>query len=283
VRDSSSRISKIFSKLGVRQGPYYVHLKAKDIDIEHSLNLPPNWQEAIVNALMNPQLAAFRNISAFPDLIDEGLNPRPAWCLRVEGKVVQGQLPFIYEKYQNEILEIIRRKWKVPRIMQLFNRLSGYNLCNRSIITARDPRYGAILNGLNADDERLPLGEETRFPGHFDSNHLAAVLLAQAPTKKGEGGFELEDEKGRKAVIYMEPGDLLIFDGNKNRHQVFGVTDGLRASLAMNLYRKGISFKAFGHTFVIREPEENKRDPNRDKARDKGYQEGLAKFQPARL
>jgi hypothetical protein len=180
--------------------------------------LPPPWQRNVLDVAAG---AEFRDFPVTPVITREAVSVRHILRGRVHARQVAHGLPWLHRFYRSD-----------------FRRLAERVVCGQ-VATARDERYGAVLN--------VQRGTRMRFECHVDSNPLTGLLFF---TDHGLGaGGELvvahvrearskADIDGSCSVIRAQAGHLIFFDGRYQPHYVRPLTsDGaVRIVAVMNYY-----------------------------------------------
>jgi hypothetical protein len=180
--------------------------------------LPQHWQAEILNVAASGKDSVF-----IPNAVTSRERQRYAGIpiCDVDGRVVRETLPWLYALYQGEFLELAQAG-SIERVS-----------------TAKDDRYGVVLNILK--------GNKERYVCHVDSNPLAGLLYVT--THPAGSGGELvvansttatciEDVDRDCTTIFPAAGQLLFFDGRMHAHYVRPLQSGtnLRVVVAMNFY-----------------------------------------------
>jgi hypothetical protein len=161
--------------------------------------LPADWQRDIIEAAGG---ADVREFPRTPILSREAADVSHIRRGRVEAERVQDSLPWLYQLYRNDFLELARLAW-----------------AGEPVEPARDDRYGIVLN--------VQSGTTMRFECHVDSNPLTGLLFCTDHLEGGElvfahdqdaadvGGVDLDC-----SVIRPHAGHLIFFDGRAYPHYV---------------------------------------------------------------
>jgi hypothetical protein len=177
--------------------------------------LPAGWQRDAHTVAAD---ADFREFPRTPVLSRESADVRSIPRGRVHAEQVREGLPWLYQSYRKEILE-----------------LAG-EACAERIAAARDERYGVVLN--------VQRGTTMRFECHIDSNPLTGLLFCTDHRGGGELVFAHDPraadisavERGC-SVIRPRAGHLIFFDGRRNPHYARPLTTaGPRIVAVMNFY-----------------------------------------------
>ena len=161
-------------------------------------HLPTGWQQDIARAAVS---ADFRDFPRTPLLSREAPEVRHIVRGRVHAEQVRQMVPWLYQSYRGQFLELAREVSKEP------------------VRPAQDDRYGVVLN--------VQHGTAMRFECHVDSNPLTGLLFC---TDHGAGsGGELifaydlaasgiDSVELDCAVIRPQAGHLIFFDGRYRPH-----------------------------------------------------------------
>jgi hypothetical protein len=177
--------------------------------------LPADWQRDARTVAAD---ADFRKFPRTPVLSRESADVPRIPRGRVHAEQVREGLPWLYQSYRKEILE-----------------LAG-EACRERVVAARDERYGVVLN--------VQRGTTMRFECHIDSNPLTGLLFCTDHPGGGELVFAHDPhasdisavERGC-SVIRPQTGHLIFFDGRRNPHYARPLTmAGLRIVAVMNFY-----------------------------------------------
>jgi hypothetical protein len=125
---------------------------------DRASRLPVNWQREIAAAAVG---ADIREFPRTPILSREAADVSHIRRGRVDADQVQKALPWLYELYQNDFLELARLAWP-----------------GEPVEPARDDRYGIVLN--------VQRGTAMRFECHVDSNPLTGLLFCTDHRDGGE-------------------------------------------------------------------------------------------------
>jgi hypothetical protein len=178
--------------------------------------LPPRWREDVV-ALGSD--ADFRMFPRTPVVSREGSDVSHISRGRVHADQVRLRLPWLHEFYRGEFLELARAAWA------------------EEVVTARDPRYGLVLN--------VQRGTSMRFECHVDSNPLTGLLfftdheaggelvIARDPAASGRAAIDRDC-----VVIRPHAGHLIFFDARHHPHYARPLVGGseMRILADMNFY-----------------------------------------------
>jgi hypothetical protein len=178
--------------------------------------LPAGWQRDTRAVAAS---ADFREFPRTPILSREGAGVSRIARGRVHADQVRLRLPWLYQSYRGEFLE-----------------LAGES-CAERVVTARDDRYGVVLN--------VQQGTVMRFECHVDSNPLTGILfctehqaggelvVAQDTTVTDVAGIERDC-----SVIRPHMGHLIFFDARQHPHysRPLATADDMRIAAIMNFY-----------------------------------------------
>lgn len=186
-------------------------------DLTH--RLPANWQQDIA-AVVEAE-ADFREFPRTPTLSREAADVRTISRGRLHAGDLQYNLPWLYRLYRGLFLDLAREV--APE---------------EPVVTARDDRYGVVLN--------VQRGTAMRFECHVDSNPLTGLLFC---TDHPAGGGELVFANDPAAadigavnrdstVIRPHAGHVIFFDGRFHPHYAQRLTDesDVRITAVMNFY-----------------------------------------------
>jgi len=180
--------------------------------------LLPDWSVDVRKAAIN---ADFRNFARTPVLSREAGDVQHIHRGRVHADQVQNGLPWLFKLYRSDFRELAER-------------VEG-----ASVVTARDDRYGVVLN--------VQQGPDMRFECHVDSNPLTGLLFCtdHGPGEGGELVFGHDSSAASMteidrscSVIRPQAGHLIFFDGRHNPHYARSVrlTTQTRIVAVMNFY-----------------------------------------------
>ena len=179
--------------------------------------LPPDWDRDISKTAGD---ADFREFPRTPILSREAEDVPHILRGRVHADRVQDVLPWLYQLYRNEFLELAGLAWdKEP------------------VEPARDDRIGIVLN--------VQRGTTMRFEFHVDSNPLTGLLFCTDHRAGGELVFAHDpDAAGVGAVqrncsvIRPHAGHLIFFDGRRHPHYARPLVSAsdVRIVAVMNYY-----------------------------------------------
>src|ERR1700678_1271191 len=182
--------------------------------------LPADWQRDVRKVA---PAADFREFPRTPVLSRESPDVRRIPRGRVHAEQVRAGLPWLYQSYRKEILE-----------------LAG-EACAERVVAARDERYGVVLH--------VQRGTTMRFECHIDSNPLTGLLFC-TDHPAGAGGelvFGRDPSAADLAaidrdcsVIRPHLGYLIFFDGRYHPHYTrpLTATTDMRVVAVMNYYTK---------------------------------------------
>jgi hypothetical protein len=178
--------------------------------------LPASWQQDVRAVAAN---ADFRKFPRTPVLSREAADVPHIARGRVHADQVRLRLPWLYQSYRGEFLE-----------------LAGES-CPERVVAARDDRYGVVLN--------VQQGTVMRFECHVDSNPLTGVLFCTEHQAGGElvvaHDTTVTDVTGVErdcSVIRPHRGHLIFFDARRYPHYSRPLTtaDDMRVAVVMNFY-----------------------------------------------
>ena len=159
--------------------------------------LPPGWHADVIAAAVD---ADVREFPRTPILSREAPEVSHIRRGRVEVDRVQDALPWLYQLYRGDFLELARLAW-----------------ADKSVEPARDDRIGVVLN--------VQRGTTMRFECHVDSNPLTGLLFCTDHREGGELVFAHDkDAASVQAVerdcsaIRPHAGHLIFFDGREHPH-----------------------------------------------------------------
>jgi hypothetical protein len=179
-------------------------------------SLPPGWQQEIAAVAAD---ADFREFPRTPVLSREAPSVDSIPRGRVHADQVRDRLPWLYEAYRGEFLE-----------------LAG-EAVQESVLPARDDRYGVVLN--------VQQGTSMRFECHVDSNPLTGLLFCTDHPVGGELVFahdataaDIDAVERDCSVIRPHAGHLIFFDARGHPHYARPLTaaSGMRIVAVMNFY-----------------------------------------------
>jgi hypothetical protein len=141
--------------------------------------------------------------------------------MTVGGLVVKERLPWLYDLYRGLFLELAQQCSPEP------------------LVTARDDRYGAVLN--------VQEGAAMRYECHIDSNPVEGLLYctSHVPGCGGElvvansvHAADVDAVEEDPSVVYPIAGNLIFFDARDFAHYVRPLVDhdAVRIVAAMNFY-----------------------------------------------
>jgi 2OG-Fe(II) oxygenase superfamily len=180
--------------------------------------LPPGW-ESEVRTLGEERKAK--------DLVPTSVTSRESATVEkipvmtVGGLMVKERLPWLYDCYHGLFRDLAQQCTSEP------------------VSTARDDRYGAVLN--------VQEGSTMRYECHVDSNPIEGLLYCttHAPGAGGElvvanspAAADVEAVEADASVVYPVAGNLIFFDARELAHYVRPLLDddAVRIVVAMNFY-----------------------------------------------
>jgi hypothetical protein len=179
--------------------------------------LPHHRQQEVIGTAAT---ADFRYFPRTPVLTREAQDVQYIHRGRVHAEQVRNRLPWLHELYHGWFRDLAEDAWQEP------------------VVTARDDRYGIVLN--------VQRGQPMRFECHVDSNPLSGVLFC---TDHPAGGAELVIANDLAAsdmatidqdcaVIRPHAGHLIFFDGRERPHYARPLTveSDMRVVAVMNYY-----------------------------------------------
>lgn len=178
--------------------------------------LPPGWQGEVLSVATD---ADFRGFPRTPVLTRESVSVTSISRGRVHADQVRLRLPWLYRLYHGTALELAAQA------------------CAEQVTTARDDRYGVVLN--------VQCGTSMRFECHVDSNPLTGLLFCTDHRAGGElivghdsSAENMESIDQACSVIRPQTGHLIFFDGRLNPHYArsLAVESEVRALAVMNFY-----------------------------------------------
>jgi hypothetical protein len=179
-------------------------------------SLPPTWQAEV--AAVAPE-ADFRKFPRTPVLSREGPQVPHIARGRVHAHQVRERLPWLYQAYRGDFLELAREA-------------SG-----ERVAAAHDERYGVVLN--------VQQGTDMRFECHVDSNPLTGLLFCTEHAAGGElvighdaKAADLAAVERDCSVIRPHAGHLIYFDGRDYPHYArrLAAAASTRIVAVMNFY-----------------------------------------------
>ena len=186
------------------------------ITLDVSDLLPQGWRPEVLAVARE---AEFREFPKTPVLTREGESVRSVNRGRVHAGQVRLRLRWLYNLYHGMFLDLANQAWNEP------------------VATARDQRYGVVLN--------VQRGTSMRFECHIDSNPLTGLLFLTDHLVGGELAIARDAAASDMAsidqnctVIRPHAGHLLFFDARYLPHYVRPLKDesDLRVIAAMNYY-----------------------------------------------
>ena len=158
--------------------------------------LPADWQRDLIETAAD---ADVREFPRTPILSREAPDVPYIRRGRVHADRVQDGLPWLYQLYRNDFLELANDAWAEP------------------VMPAHDDRYGVVLN--------VQRGTTMRFECHVDSNPLSGLLFCTDHLAGGELVFgndpaaaDVDAVERDCSVIRPHAGHLILFDGRKYPH-----------------------------------------------------------------
>jgi hypothetical protein len=179
-------------------------------------SLPPTWRAEIGAVAAK---ADFREFPRTPVLSREGPEVPHISRGRVHAEQVKDRLPWLYQAYRGDFLELAREVY------------------GEDVAPARDDRYGVVLN--------VQRGTGMRFECHVDSNPLTGLLFC---TDHPAGGELVIGHDGRAAdvasverdctAVRPHAGHLIYFDARHHPHYArpLAVAADTRIVAVMNFY-----------------------------------------------
>jgi len=181
--------------------------------------LPSNWGQDIIGTAAD---ADVREFPRTPILSREAADVSHIRRARINADRVQNALPWLYQMYRNDFLELARLAW--PR---------------EPVEPARDDRYGVVLN--------VQRGTAVRFECHVDSNPLSGLLFCTNHQEGGELVFahdkdaaDVDAVERDCSVIRPHAGHLIFFNGREYPHYARPLRSEseTRVVAVMNYYTK---------------------------------------------
>jgi hypothetical protein len=178
--------------------------------------LPAGWQQDVRAVAAN---ADFREFPRTPILSREGADVSHIARGRVHADQVRLHLPWLYQYYRGEFLELAEES------------------CAERVVGARDSRYGVVLN--------VQQGTAMRFEFHVDSNPLTGILFCTEHQTGGElmvahdtTVTDIAKIERDCSVIRPHAGHLIFFDARQYPHysRPLATTDDMRIAAIMNFY-----------------------------------------------
>ena len=158
--------------------------------------LPPGWRQQVGSLAAD---ADFRMFPRTPILSREATDVSLISRGRVHAEQIRQRLPWLHELYRGAFLELAGEAWTEP------------------VVTARDPRYGLVLN--------VQRGTSMRFECHVDSNPLTGLLFFTDHEAGGELTIgnnpiasSLAEIEQDCSVIRPHAGYLVFFDARNHPH-----------------------------------------------------------------
>jgi hypothetical protein len=178
--------------------------------------LPTNWQRDLIETAAD---ADFQEFPRTPILSREGADVPHIRRGRVHADQVQNALPWLYQLYRTDFLDLANDAW------------------TEAVVSARDDRYGIVLN--------IQRGTMMRFECHVDSNPLSGLLFCTDHPAGGELVFAHDPAAADVvaverdcSVIRPHAGHLIFFDGRRYPHYARPLVSpsDLRIVAVMNYY-----------------------------------------------
>jgi hypothetical protein len=178
--------------------------------------LPIGWRQDVAELAIE---ADFRLFPPTPVVTREAAGVPHIPRGRVHADRVRRRLPWLHDLYGGPFLELARAAWA------------------ESAVTARDPRYGLVLN--------VQRGTSMRFECHVDSNPLTGLLFCTDHAAGGEliisrdpAAASLAEIERDCSVIRPHAGHLLFFDARRHPHYARPLLSGsdTRVLADMNFY-----------------------------------------------
>jgi hypothetical protein len=163
--------------------------------------------------------ADFRDFPRTPVLSREAADVRHISRGRVHAHQVRRRLPWLYQFYRGDFLEL------------------AAEACDEKVSSARDDRYGVVLN--------VQRGTQMRFECHIDSNPLTGLLFCTDHVNGGElvfahdaGAASIADVERDCSAVRPSAGHLIFFDARHYPHYVRPLTHAsdMRVVAVMNYY-----------------------------------------------
>ena len=159
--------------------------------------LPEDWHRDIIETAADAEVREFPRT---PILSREAADVSHILRGRVHADRVQNVLPWLYQLYRNDFLELAELAW-----------------AEEPVRPARDDRIGVVLN--------IQRGTAMRFECHVDSNPLTGLLFCTDHLTGGElvfGNDSAAADVGAVerdcSVIRPHAGHLIFFDGRDYPH-----------------------------------------------------------------
>jgi len=178
--------------------------------------LPAGWQQDVREVAAN---ADFHEYPRTPTLSREATDVQRIPRGRVHAAHVRARLPWLYQAYRGEFLE-----------------MAGEARGER-VAAAKDDRYGVVLN--------VQHGMTMRWECHIDSNPLTGVLFCTDHLGGGELVFahnpdatDIAAVEQDCSVISPQAGHLIFFDGRRHPHYARSLVaeSDVRVVAVMNFY-----------------------------------------------
>jgi len=177
--------------------------------------LPAGWRQEVIAVAGE---ADVREFPRTPVLTREGADVESILRGRVHANQVRDRLPWLYQLYVGAFRDLAEHTLHEP------------------VMTARDDRYGVVLN--------VQRGPEMRFENHVDSNPVSGVLFFTSHAVGGELVFARDPAASDVAsverdctVIEPHAGYLIFFDGRRPHYaRPLKKRSEIRVVAAMNFY-----------------------------------------------
>jgi len=178
--------------------------------------LQPGWQQDIHTVAAD---ADFREFPRTPILSREAPDVLHIERERVHADQVRRRLPWLYNAYRHEFLELAREAFP------------------EAVSAARDDRYGIVLN--------VQRGTAMRFECHIDSNPLTGLLFCTDHAAGGEmvigqdaTAADIAAVERDCSAIKPRAGHLIFFDARQHPHYArpLAAASDMRVVAVMNFY-----------------------------------------------
>ena len=178
--------------------------------------LPPGWREEVLSVAAE---ADFREFPRTPVLTREAADVTFIHRGRVHADQVRLRLPWLYQLYHGLALELATQA------------------CTEQVTTARDDRYGVVLN--------VQRGTSMRFESHIDSNPLTGLLFCTDHHSGGElivghdpSAADIDSIERARSVIRPHAGHIIFFDARMYPHYARSLVTEfeMRVLAVMNFY-----------------------------------------------
>jgi hypothetical protein len=181
--------------------------------------LPADWQSEVLDLAVHHRTSK----ELVPTSVTSRESPTVATVavMTVGGLVVKERLAWLYDLYHGLFLELAQQCSTEP------------------VVTARDDRYGAVLN--------VQEGRAMRYECHIDSNPIEGLLYCTTHIP-GSGGelvvansihaADVDSVEADASVVYPIAGNLIFFDARDFAHYVRPLVGdaAVRIVAAMNFY-----------------------------------------------